>query len=200
MRIIGGRLKGRVLKSPGSDQVRPTADRLRETIFNILIHAYGNPIERARVIDLFAGTGAMGLEALSRGAGFVLFVEQAAAACAILHANIQMLGLEHAARVLRCDARKLGIAPEGEKYSLIFLDPPYGRGLAPPALAALGEGGWLAENALLVIEDSASAMVRLPDGFALAETRRFGPAQIMLACVERDLNPATRTKIDSSIP
>jgi 16S rRNA (guanine966-N2)-methyltransferase len=194
MRIIGGSLKGRALKSPGSDRVRPTSDRLRETIFNILIDGYGNPIERARVIDLFAGTGAMGLEALSRGAGFVLFVEQAAAACAILRANIRTLGLECAARILRRDARKLGIAPEGEKYSLIFLDPPYGRGLAPPALAALREGGWLAENALLAIEDSASAMVRLPDGFALAETRRFGKTQIVLACVERDLNPATEQK------
>ena len=178
------------MKSPGSDQVRPTSDRLRETIFNILLHAYGNPVERANVIDLFAGTGAMGLEALSRGAGFALFVERAAPACAILRANVRTLGLECAARLLRRDARKLGIAPEGEKYGLIFLDPPYGRGLVPPVLAALQDGGWLAKNALLIIEESASTMVRLPDGIVLAETRRFGQTQIVLACAERDLNLA----------
>ena len=183
MHIIGGRLKGQPLKSPSSDRVRPTSDRLRETIFNVLIHAYGNPVEGARVIDVFAGTGAMGFEALSRGADLALFVDQAAEACAILRANIQTLGLESAARVLRRDARKLGTAPEGEKYNLIFLDPPYGMGLASPALAALREGGWLARNALLVIEESAGAMVRLPDGFALAETRRFGLKQILFACM-----------------
>jgi 16S rRNA (guanine966-N2)-methyltransferase len=183
MRIIGGRLKGQLLKSPGSGGVRPTSDRLRETIFNILIHAYGNPIEGARVIDLFAGTGAMGFEALSRGAIFALFVEQAAQACAVLNANIQSLGLGGAARILRRDARKLGIAPQGEKYDLLFLDPPYGKGLAPPALAALREGGWLAQNALLVIEESAETRVALPEGFALGEIRRFGATQIVLACV-----------------
>ena len=183
MRIIGGRLKGRALKSSGSGRVRPTSDRLRETIFNILIHAYGNPVEGARVIDLFAGTGALGFEALSRGANFALFVEQAAEACAVLYANIQTLGLESAARLLRRDARKLGRAPEGEKYNLVFVDPPYGRGLAPPALAGLRQGGWLAQNALLVIEESAGTRVVLPDGFALGETRRFGTTQIVLACV-----------------
>ena len=135
------------------------------------------------MIDVFAGTGAMGFEALSRGADLALFVDQAAEACAILRANIQTLGLESVARVLRRDARKLKIAPEGEKYNLIFLDPPYGRGLAPPALTALREGGWLGQNALLVIEESAGATVRLPGGFALAETRRFGPKQILFACV-----------------
>jgi 16S rRNA (guanine966-N2)-methyltransferase len=183
MRIIGGRLKGRVLKSPGSGRVRPTSDRLRETIFNILIHAYGNPVEGARAIDLFAGTGAMGFEALSRGANFALFVEQAAEACAVLHANIQTLGLESAARVLRRDARKLGIAPEGEKYNLVFLDPPYRRGFAPPVLAALREGGWLAQNALLVIEESAGTKVALPEAFALGETRLFAGTQIVFASV-----------------
>jgi 16S rRNA (guanine966-N2)-methyltransferase len=183
MRVIGGRLKGRTLKSPGLDRVRPTSDRLRETIFNILIHAYGNPVEDARVIDLFAGTGALGFEALSRGANFALFVEQAAAACMVLRANIQALGLDSAARVLRRDARKLGIAPEREKYNLVFLDPPYRKGLAPQALAGLREGGWLARNALLVIEESAETGLALPEGFALGETRRFGGTQIVVACV-----------------
>ncbi len=126
MRIVGGSLKGRVLRGPGSNAVRPTADRLRETLFNILAHSYGNKAEGARVIDLFAGTGAMGIEALSRGAHFALFVEQSADACALIRANIASLGLAGAARVLRRDARKLGPVPEQESYSLVFLDPPYG--------------------------------------------------------------------------
>ena len=180
MRIVGGTFSGRLLKSPRSDRVRPTSDRLRETIFNILFHAYGNPVDGARVIDLFAGTGAMGLEALSRGAGAALFVEQSAAASAILRANIQALRLEGAARVLRRDARKLGTAPDGESFSLVFLDPPYGRGLAPPSLAALRKGRWLSTKALLVIEESAGAVIDLPEGFALSEKRRFGATQIAL--------------------
>ncbi len=181
MRIIGGRFKGRVLKSPSSDRVRPTPDRLRETIFNILVHAYGNSVEGARVIDLFAGTGAMGLEALSRGAAFALFVESGAEACALLRANIEALGLGGVARTLRRDARKLGVAPEQEKFNLVFLDPPYGRGFVLPTLAVLHDGGWLNEGALIVIEERAEAEVDLPDGFALIETRLSGPAQIIFA-------------------
>jgi 16S rRNA (guanine966-N2)-methyltransferase len=181
MRITGGRLRGRILKCPFSGRIRPTSDRLRETIFNILIHAYGNPVEGARVLDVFAGTGAMGFDALSRGACFALFVEQNAEACAIIGANVQALGLERGARVLRRDARKPGFSPQGEKFDLVFLDPPYGRGLVPPALAALREGHGLAKDALLVIEESAAEAVDLPQGIAVRESRRFGAAQIVLA-------------------
>jgi len=105
MRIVGGRLKGRALKSPGSDAIRPTSDRLRETVFNILAHSYDNPVAGARVIDLFAGTGAMAIEALSRGAAFALLVDQGAQACAIIRANFAALDLGGAARILRRDAR-----------------------------------------------------------------------------------------------
>jgi 16S rRNA (guanine966-N2)-methyltransferase len=181
MRITGGRLGGRVLKCPFSGRIRPTSDRLRETIFNILMHAYGNPVEGARVLDVFAGTGAMGFEALSRGACFALFVDQSSEACANIRANILSLGCEGAARVIKRDARKPGIAPQGEKFGLVFLDPPYGRGLAPPALAALRDGGWLTRNALSVIEESAAARVDLPDGFACRESRRYGETRIVLA-------------------
>ncbi len=181
MRITGGRLRGRILKSPPSDAVRPTSDRLRETVFNILAHAYGNPVEGARVLDVFAGTGAMGLEALSRGASFAFFVEQSVTACAIIRANVQALGVEGTSRVLRRDACKPGIAPQGQKFDLVFLDPPYGRGLAPPALAALRNGGFLAKDALLVIEEFAAAKIDLPDGFALLESRRYGETRIVLA-------------------
>lgn len=181
MRIVGGRFKGRVLKSPCSDKVRPTSDRLRETIFNILAHAYGSPAEGARVIDLFAGTGAMGFEALSRGAAFALLVDNSPEACAIIRANAAALGLGSAARILKRDARKLGSAPEGESFSLAFLDPPYGKGFVLPTLTPLRDGGWLAKDALVVVEECAGAEAVLPDGFALCETRRFGTTQIAIA-------------------
>ncbi|MEJ0093577.1 MAG: 16S rRNA (guanine(966)-N(2))-methyltransferase RsmD [Methylocella sp.] len=179
MRIVGGRFKGRTLKGPASDAIRPTSDRLRESLFNILVHAYDAPIEGARVMDLFAGTGALGIEALSRGADFALLVDQGAEANAIIRANIEALGVGQSARLMRRDARKLGRAPEGERYDIAFLDPPYGKGLAPPALAALRDGGWLEKDALVLIEETAQGEVALPQGFALRETRRFGDTQIL---------------------
>jgi 16S rRNA (guanine966-N2)-methyltransferase len=182
MRIVGGRLKGRALKSPGSDAIRPTSDRLRETVFNILAHSYGNPVAGARVIDLFAGTGAMAIEALSRGAAFSLLVDQGAQASAIIRANVAALDLGGVACVLRRDARKLGPAPEGGSFSLAFLDPPYGKGLVPPTLKALRDGGWLGKDALVVIEERAGAEVALPEGFVLRENRRFGVTQVVFAC------------------
>jgi 16S rRNA (guanine966-N2)-methyltransferase len=181
MRIVGGRLKGRALKSPGSDAIRPTSDRLRETVFNILAHSYGNPVAGARVIDLFAGTGAMAIEALSRGAAFALLVDQGAQACAIMRANVAALVLGGTARIFRRDARKLGAALESERFNLAFLDPPYGRDLVGPALAALRDGAWLGKDALVVIEERAGAEVALPEGFVLRETRRFGVTQVVFA-------------------
>src|ERR1700730_6277473 len=182
MRIVGGRLKGRALKSPGSDAIRPTSDRLRETVFNILAHSYGNPAAGARVIDLFAGTGAMAIEALSRGAAFALLVDQGAQACAIIRANFAALDLGGLSRILRHDARKLGAAPEGGGFNLAFLDPPYGKGLVPPTLKALRDGGWLGRGALAVIEERVGADVELPEGFVSRETRRFGATQVVFAC------------------
>jgi 16S rRNA (guanine966-N2)-methyltransferase len=184
MRIVGGRLRGRALKGPASDSIRPTSDRLRESLFNILAHAYDAPTEGARVIDLFAGTGALAIEALSRGAGFALLVDQGAEAAATIRANLEALGLAGSARLLRRDARKLGLAPEGERYGLAFLDPPYGKGLAPPALKALRDGGWLEPNALIVIEEGAEAVAPLPEGFILREARRFGDTQLIFASAE----------------
>ena len=179
MRIVGGRLKGRALKGPASDAIRPTSDRLRETLFNILGHAYDAPSETARVIDVFAGTGAMGIEALSRGAHFALLVDQSAEANAILHANVEALGLGVSTRILRRDARKLGQAPAGERYNLAFLDPPYGKNLALPALLALRDGGWLERRALVLIEETAQAALALPEGYALLETRRYSDKQVL---------------------
>ncbi|PNG26417.1 16S rRNA (guanine(966)-N(2))-methyltransferase RsmD [Methylocella silvestris] len=182
MRIVGGRLKGRSLKGPGpSRAIRPTADRLRESLFDILGHAYGRPREESRVIDLFSGTGALAIEALSRGAGFALLVDQGAEALSVMRANIGALQLADSTRVLRRDARKLGPAPDGERYDLAFLDPPYGKALALPALASLLSGGWLALDALVVIEEAAEAEVALPPGLNRVEARQYGDTQIVFA-------------------
>src|SRR5580692_5976104 len=135
MRVVGGRLKGRNLASPSSRDIRPTADRLRESLFNILVHAYDDPIAGARVLDLFAGTGALGIEAVSRGAAFTLFVDNGAEARALLRNNVEALGLGGTSRIFRRDATKLGPAHPVEPFALAFLDPPYGKGLAEEALA-----------------------------------------------------------------
>ena len=127
MRIVGGRLRGRALSAPKSQAIRPTADRLRESLFNILAHGYGDPVSGARVLDLFAGTGALGLEAISRGAAFALFVDDGAEARALLRANVEALGLGGVTRIFRRDATKLGPAHPVEPFALVFLDPPYGR-------------------------------------------------------------------------
>jgi 16S rRNA (guanine966-N2)-methyltransferase len=151
-------------------------------MFNILAHAYDDPCEGARVIDLFAGTGALGLEAVSRGAVFALFVDDSSEGRALLRANIETLGLAGVTRVFRRDATKLGPMPPQEPFTLAFLDPPYGRGLAPRALAALRDGGWLAEGALCVIEEEAAAAIDWPKGFTLLDRRESGDTQ---ACFVR---------------
>src|SRR5438477_9991893 len=126
MRVVGGRLKGRNLASPSSQEIRPTADRLRESVFNILVHAYDDPVRDARVIDLFAGTGALGIEAISRGAAFTLFIDSGAEARALLRQNVEALGLGGTTRVYRRDATSLGSVHPHEPFTLGFLDPPYG--------------------------------------------------------------------------
>jgi 16S rRNA (guanine966-N2)-methyltransferase len=177
MRIIGGRLKGRVLAGPASAAIRPTSDRLRETIFNILAHGYGDPVEGARVLDLFAGTGAMAIEALSRGASCALLVDQSPEALALLRANLASLDLSGSARILRRDATRLGTAP-GERFDLAFLDPPYGKGFVGPTLEALRNGDWLEQGALLVVEEAKSAEIPLPDGFGSIEVRTTADTQV----------------------
>src|SRR5215213_5989233 len=158
MRIVGGRLRGRVLAAPKSQAIRPTADRLRESLFDILMHAYNDPVSGARVLDLFAGTGALGFEALSRGAKFAQFVDDGAEARALLRQNVEALGLAAITRIFRRDATKLGPVHPVEPFSLVFLDPPYGKGLAEKALTSAREGGWLTDAALIVIEETVDAL------------------------------------------
>jgi 16S rRNA (guanine966-N2)-methyltransferase len=179
MRIVGGRLRGRAFAAPRSQAIRPTADRLRESLFNILTHAYGDPVAGARVLDLFAGTGALGLEAMSRGAGFALFVDDGAEARALLRANVEAFGLGGATRIFRRDATRLGVAHPVEPFGLVFLDPPYGEGLAASALVSAREGGWLTPDALLVVEESADARFAAPEGFTERERRRYDETEFV---------------------
>ena len=178
MRIVGGRLRGRGLTGPTSQAIRPTADRLRESLFNILAHGYGDPIRDARVLDLFAGTGALGLEAISRGAAFTLFVDDGAEARALIRANVEALGLGGITRIFRRDATKLGPAHPVEPFSLVFLDPPYGKGLAEQALISAREGGWLAPQALIVVEESSGAF-QTPSGFEEIERRTYDDTELI---------------------
>lgn len=181
MRIIGGSRRGLKLAEVGEGDVaahlRPTSDRVREAIFNLLINAHGNPVSGARVLDLFAGTGALGLEALSRGAAEVTFVDDGAKALALLKSNIAKMKAEGEARILRQDATRLG-PNAGSGFGLVFLDPPYGKGLGERALAAAARGGWLAPGAVVVWEEGTAPSV--PEGFALADQRKYGDTIVTL--------------------
>jgi len=180
MRIIGGRFSGRALVAPKGRDTRPTADRVRESVFNILAHRDGFSFEGARVIDLFAGSGALGLEALSRGASFCLFIETDAAARGAIRDNVEALGLMGATRVHRRGADALGEKPAGvgAAFGLTFLDPPYGKNLAGAALAALRNGGWLASGALVVVEQGKGETAVAIEGFAEFDRRQYGTAQV----------------------
>lgn len=173
MRVIGGRLKGRNIAAPASRDIRPTADRLRESVFNILMHAYDNPMLDARVLDLFAGTGALGIEAISRGAAFTLFVDNGAEARALLRNNVEALGLGGVSKVYRRDATDLGLAHPVAPFALAFIDPPYGKGLADKALASLRDGKWLLPAALVVVEELKDAAFAAPQGFEELERRAY---------------------------
>jgi 16S rRNA (guanine966-N2)-methyltransferase len=152
---------------------------LREALFNILVHAYGDPVTDARVLDLFAGTGALGLEALSRGAGFALLVDDAADARALLRDNVTALGLGGTARIFRRDATALGAVHPLEPFGLAFLDPPYGQGLAERALASAQAGQWLLPDALIVVEEAADAGFAPPSGFEELERRRYDDTEFI---------------------
>jgi len=179
MRIIAGRHRGRPIEAPAGSAVRPTSERAREALFDILAHGRfgeGNLCEEALVLDAFAGTGALGLEALSRGARSVTFLETSREARAVLQSNIASLGETQRASVIGADA----VSPPRARTQcgLAFLDPPYGEDVAAPALSALAAAGWLAPDALVVVELSARAQFAAPEGFALLEERRYGAARI----------------------
>lgn len=180
MRIVGGEFRGRALMAPSGRETRPTADRLRQTIFDILAHgSHGERIQGARVLDLFAGTGALGLEALSRGAAFSLFIEEAVAARAAIRTNIEALGLTGRTRVFRRDATRLGSAGTVAPFDLVFADPPYGKHLGEEALVSALAGGWLRPRALVVLEEAASTEFAKVAGLTLTDIRQVGDTQIV---------------------
>jgi 16S rRNA (guanine966-N2)-methyltransferase len=179
MRVVGGRLRSRPIAGPKGRGLRPTADRLREALFNILSHAYDDPVTGARVLDLFAGTGALGIEAVSRGAAFTLFVDDGVEARALLRDNVGTLGLGGVTRIFRRDATRLGPVAPLEPFTLAFLDPPYGKGLAEQALASVRSGGWLKPDALVVVEEAADAAFKAPDGFEELERRQYDDTEFV---------------------
>jgi len=181
MRIVGGRHKGRPLRAPEGEGVRPTRGLPRESLFNILTHgrfaADGNPLVDARVLDAFAGSGANGLEALSRGAAEAVFMETQAAAISALRQNLQSLGEEANATVAQADV--LHPPRAAAPCRVAVLDPPYGQGLAPDALHALAARGWLAEGALVAVELLKTEDLTPPAGFEVLDTRTYGKAKLV---------------------
>ena len=180
MRIAGGRLRNRPLQAPAGRATRPTSDRVREAVFNVLAHGIeGFEFEGARALDLFAGTGAMGLEALSRGARFALFVDDSAAARAAIRRNAEALDVLGQIKIWRRDAARLGPCAPLAPFGLVFIDPPYGRGLGESALAGLAGGAWLEPGAVVVLEEAERAAVAAPDGFQVLDNRAYGDTQVI---------------------
>lgn len=181
MRIVSGKYRGRVIEAPPGRDIRPTADRVRESAFNIIEHGKnyarpggGSPIEGTRVLDCFAGTGALGLEALSRGAASAFFMDTDTRPC---RTNIDALGAADDTRLIRDDCLKP--RKTTEPRTLIFMDPPYNKGMAAPALEALKIAGWIAEGAICVVELAATESFEPPKGFTIIEERRYGAARVI---------------------
>ena len=182
MRIVAGKLRGRALATPDDARIRPTSDRVREAVFNILAHGVEDfSIEGALVLDLFAGTGAVGIEALSRGALSCVFVEEDPQARGLIRRNIEAFGLTGVTRLYRRDATDLGDSGNRDPFTLVLADPPYGRGLGERALASAAQGGWLAPGAVVVLEERAGTVVTLPDGFVALDQRTWGDTSVMFA-------------------
>ena len=181
MRIVSGEFRGKALAAPAGQTTRPTSDRARQAIFNILEHAaWSQGVRDARVIDLFAGSGALGFEAVSRGAAFCLFVETDEAARGAIRENVEAMGLFGRTRVHRRDATQLGLRPgaDGPAFDLAFLDPPYGKGLGETALAKLAAGGWLAPGATVVFERGAEEPSLAAAGYEELDVRDYGAARV----------------------
>jgi 16S rRNA (guanine966-N2)-methyltransferase len=181
MRVTAGRLKGRSLVAPPDLRVRPTADKVRQALFNILEHhdfGTGFALEGARVIDLFAGTGALAIEALSRGAAYALLIDDSAESRALIRRNVEALALTGATKIWRRDATRLGPV-QGQPFDLAFLDPPYRQGLLAPALQSLTEGRWLSSAALVVAELAEDEPAPAVDGYEILDDRVYGDTRLI---------------------
>lgn len=178
LRIAAGAFRGRPLRGPAGDAIRPTSERHRAALFDILRHGFGFAFEDTRVLDLFAGTGALGLEAMSRGARYAIFVEESAEGRGLLRTNIEALGLGGATKILRRDAARLGAAGTIAPFDLVLADPPYGRRLGEAALAGALEGGWLKPDALLVLEEGIGAPFDPIAGLDCLDEREMGETRL----------------------
>jgi 16S rRNA (guanine966-N2)-methyltransferase len=180
MRIVAGRFKAHVIEAPKGLATRPTSDRVREALFNVLEHGIGFDFDGARVLDLFAGSGALGLEALSRGARFCCFVDDASPARAAIRRNVEALGLTGATKIWRRDATRLGAAGTLVPFDLAFCDPPYGKHLGEKALRSAADGGWLTGSAIVVLEERSDSAIAPQPGLKELETRLYGDTKIMI--------------------
>jgi 16S rRNA (guanine966-N2)-methyltransferase len=185
VRITAGRLGGRSIVSPDDAGVRPTSDKVRQAIFNVLVHRdfdAGFTLDGARVIDLFAGTGALGVEALSRGASYALFVDDSAESRALIRTNVEALALTGVTKIWRRDATSLGpmAAGAGGPFTLAFLDPPYHNDLVPRALESLHKGTWLTASAIVVVETAKDERLIPPEGYALLDDRSYGDTRVAI--------------------
>lgn len=180
MSILGGRYRGRRLEVPEVPGVRPTLARVRKSLFDLLTHSsrLASPWGDTSVLDLFAGAGSLGMEALSRGAAHVTFVERDPVVAAALARNIASIGEDSRARVLRTDALKLPPAPAAA--GLVFVDAPYGAGLAAPALGVARQAAWVAPDSLAVVELGSRDLFEVPDGYVIIDERRYGTSRIVL--------------------
>ncbi len=186
MRIVGGKFKGHGLVGPASSATRPTSDRVRESLFNILAHGIdGLDLEGARILDLFAGTGALGLEALSRGGRFCQFVDEGTEARGVIRRNADALGAIGLCKIWRRDATKLGPCAPQSPFDLVFVDPPYNKGLGEKALVSLVEGGWLSTGAVVVLEESEKAVVGDVAGLTLIDERTYGDTVVRIYRADR---------------
>jgi 16S rRNA (guanine966-N2)-methyltransferase len=188
MRIVAGRFRGLQLATPKDSRVRPTSDRVREAVFNVLAHndfGVGFRLPEARVLDLFAGTGALGLEALSRGAKYVLFVDDHAESRALIRQNVEAANATGATKIWRRDATGLGPMPgnAGGPFDLVFLDPPYRKGLVAAALASARVGQWFAPSAIVVAEMAADEVFAVPDGFEQLDERAYGETKVFVLAI-----------------
>ena len=181
LRITAGKFGGRGLKTPSDAAIRPTSDKVRQAIFNVLEHrdfGLSFALEGVRVVDLFAGTGAIGLEALSRGARYCLFIEVAAEARGLIRENVEAFGQTGASKIWRRDATMLGPLDTLQPFNLAFLDPPYRKGLMAPALASLRDGGWLARPALIVAEMAEDEILPPTEGYEVLHERVYGETKV----------------------
>lgn len=178
MRIVGGEFGGRPLATPRTNSIRPTTDRTRQALFNILMHGFADRFEGGRVLDLFAGTGALGLEAVSRGAAYCVFIEESAEGRGLIRSNVEAFGLQGRTKIFRRDATKLGEAGTMQPFDLLFADPPYGKGLGERALQSARIGGWLVPGALCVVEEAGIAPFDAGPGFSVLDERGYGDTVI----------------------